>query len=104
MEKRLIRRKKLVVSPNRVVTATEDTTTTYVPPPSNHPLYAMVGEISMRWSFLEQLLDASISALADIGPEITACITAQMMGHAPRCLTIKALAHWRGLPDIVKSV
>jgi hypothetical protein len=40
------------------------------------------------------------NALADIGSEITACITAQMMGHGPRCLTIKAIAHWRGLPEV----
>jgi hypothetical protein len=64
----------------------------------------MVGEISMRWSFLEQLLDSCIATLADTGAEITACITAQMMGHSPRCLTIKAIAHWRGLPDIEKAV
>ena len=56
----------------------------------------------MRWAFIEEILDSCIAALADTGPEITACITAQMMGHAPRCLTIKAIARWRGLPDVEK--
>ena len=36
-------------------------------------------------------------------PAITACITAQLMGQSPRCLTIKALARWRGLPEIEKA-
>ena len=66
-------------------------------------LYAMVGEISARWTFLEQLLDSCIATLADLSPDLTACISAQMMGHTPRCLTIKAIARWRGLPDIEKA-
>jgi hypothetical protein len=103
MEKhrRLIRRKKFEPAPpERTATVTAESATAYESPPRNHPLYALVGEISMRWSFIESLLDACIGTLADISPEITACITAQMMGHVPRCLTIKALANWRGLPDI----
>jgi hypothetical protein len=59
----------------------------------------------MRWSSVEELLDGCIGMLADThSPAITACITAQMMGHIPRCLTIKALAHWRGLPEIEKAM
>jgi hypothetical protein len=57
----------------------------------------------MRWSFIEELLDGCIGTLADTQPQITACITAQMMGHVPRCLTIKALSHWRGLSEIKKD-
>jgi hypothetical protein len=57
----------------------------------------------MRWSSLEEILDRCIGILADINePAITACVTAQMMGHVPRCLTIKALARWRGLAKIEK--
>ena len=102
MEKRLIRRKKL--QPDRTIWLEPEGVTTYSPPPSEHPLYALVGEISMRWSFLEELLDIGISVIADLDQVMTACFTAQMMGHAPRCLTIKAIAHWRGLPDIEKAV
>ena len=54
----------------------------------------------MRWTFLEELLDICIATMADLDPEIVACFTAQMMGHVPRCLTIKALARYRGLPEI----
>lgn len=103
MEKRLIRRQKLEIDPRYFVTATPESSTSYAPPESGHPIYAQIGEISMRWAFIEQLLDNCITTLADTDPQITACITAQMMGHVPRCLTIKALAHWRGLPDIVKA-
>jgi hypothetical protein len=49
-------------------------------------------------------LDICIRTLADTDPAVTACITAQMMGHGPRCLTIKALAHWRGLSEIEKAM
>src|SRR6185437_6922065 len=103
MAKRLIRREKLVPDATHWVVATPENTTTYKPPPRNHELYALIGEIASRWSFIELQLDACIATLADLGPEITACITAQMMGHMPRCLTIKAIAHWRGLPEIVKA-
>jgi len=58
----------------------------------------------MKWSNLERLLDVCITVLADMDEEIAVCFTAQMMGHSPRCLTIKALAHWRRLPDIEKAV
>lgn len=99
-----IRRKKFVPAPpERTIIATAENTTVLQLPPRNHPLYALVGEISMRWSFLEELLDTGIGTLAGIDAEITACITAQMMGHAPRCLTIIALAHWRGMPDVEEA-
>jgi hypothetical protein len=99
MTKRLIRRQRLVIDPRYVLTATGEGPK-YVPPPTEHPVYALVGEISMRWSFVEQLLDFCIGTLADTEPQITTCITAQMMGHVPRCLTIRALAHWRGLSEV----
>jgi hypothetical protein len=83
--------------------ATEENTIRYGPPPSGHPLYALIGEVSMAWSHIEQMLDACISTLADVEAAMTACFTAQMMGHNPRCLTIIALAHWRGLPDVEKA-
>jgi hypothetical protein len=104
MERRLIRRKKLVPDPKRTIVATEENTTSYSPPLPNHQVYALIGQITMRWSFVEELLDNCIGTLADTEPAITACITAQMMGHAPRCLTIKALAHWRGLHEIEKAI
>jgi hypothetical protein len=99
--RRLIRRKKL--DPSKILWLNAEGTEVYSPPPSGHPLYAAIGEISERWAFIEVLLDGCIATLADVGSEITACITAQMMGHVPRCLTIKALARWRGLPDIEKA-
>jgi hypothetical protein len=100
---RLIRRKIPEVKPGRLIVAGPGDATEYASPPSSHPIYAMIGEIAMRWSFIEELLDHCIGMLADTGPEITACITAQMIGHTPRCLSIRALAHWRVLPDIEKE-
>jgi hypothetical protein len=101
---RLIRRQKFEPAPpSRTATVQPGSGRTYRAPPRKHPLYALVGEISMRWSFLEELLDICIATMADQDPEITACFTAQMMGHAPRCLTIRALARWRGLPEIEEA-
>jgi hypothetical protein len=101
---RLVRRERLVPSPGYVVIATEANTTTYTRPPNDHPIYSLIGRIAMEWAIIENTLDGCISQLADTSSEITACLTAQLMGHAPRCLTIKALAHWRGLPEIEKDV
>jgi hypothetical protein len=103
MEKRLIRRKILVPDPHYTINVTAENTPTYRAPSSDHPVYAMIGQITTRWSFVEDMLDHCIGTLADTEPAITACITAQMMGHVPRCLTIKALAHWRGLSEIEKA-
>jgi hypothetical protein len=102
-EKRLIRRQRIVVDPKNLIYATPENTTVYKPPDPDHPVYSLVGQVAMRWSRVEQSLDFCIGMLADIGDPITACITAQMMGHVPRCLTIKALAHWRGLPEIERA-
>ena len=103
MEKRLIRRKRLVPDPKYTISATEENTTVYKRPPSDHPVYPLIGQITMRWSNIEMFLDDCIGTLADTEPAITACITAQLMGQSPRCLTIKALARWRGLPEIEKA-
>jgi hypothetical protein len=97
-------RKKLEIDPKyRLVVPKGDGTGHWMPLPIDHPVYPLIGQISARWAHLEQALDFCIGTLADIQDPITSCITAQMMGHVPRCLTIKALAHWRGLPEIVKD-
>jgi hypothetical protein len=101
MEKRLIPRRK--IDPKLVSVAVPENVTVYSPPDTGHSVYSLIGQVAMSWSRIEQALDSCIGILADIDGAITACITAQMMGHAPRCLTIKALAHWRGHPDIEKA-
>ena len=101
MEKRLIRRKK--INSKLVSVAVPEKVIVFSPPDAGHNLYSLIGQVAMSWSRIEQALDSCIGTLADIDAAITACITAQMMGHAPRCLTIKALAHWRGLPEIEEA-
>jgi hypothetical protein len=56
MEKRLIRRKTLIPDPRYTVKATEETTTIYKRPPPDHPSYALIGQITMWWSFIETRL------------------------------------------------
>jgi len=105
MAKNLIHRKKLVIDPElHLVAPPSDGTDHWTPPPADHPVYSAVGRISAKWARIEDILDLCIGALADIQGPVTSCITAQMMGHTPRCLTIKALAHWRELPEIEKDV
>lgn len=100
----LIKRKKLVSDPRYIVRTTETNTTFYQMPERGHLIYALVGQIAMEWTSLEELLDVCIGVLANHEQAaITACITAQMTGHVPRCLTIKALAQWRGLTEIVRA-
>lgn len=100
----LIKRKKLVIDPRHVLIATDKNTIVYQMPARGHIIYALVGQIAMEWTSLEDMLDACIGVLADHQQAaITACITAQMIGHNPRCLAIKALAQWRGLTEIAQE-
>jgi hypothetical protein len=54
------------------------------PLPDDHAVYTLVGRVSSDWSHLEHTLDLIIWELSGIAPEIGACITAQIMGPAPR--------------------
>lgn len=103
MEKRLIRRKRLDPDPKYTISATEENAMDLMRPAPDHPIYLLIGQITMRWSNIEDFLDRCIGTLADTDRAITACITAQMTGHRPRCFTIKALARWRGLLEIEKA-
>jgi|SRR5579862_1748226 len=103
MKKRVIRRKKLEPTPGYVALAGPENTVSYRPPAPGDPLYALVGEIASKWSFVELLLDHCIATLADIDHGITACITAQMQSFYPKCLTIFALASHRGLPKVAEA-
>lgn len=60
-------------------------------PAEDHKIYSLVGRVCSEWAHLEHILDETIWDLAEINPERGACITAQLMGHRPRCLTIIAL-------------
>ncbi|QIE55967.1 hypothetical protein G5B40_11185 [Pikeienuella piscinae] len=79
---------------------------TYIPLPDAHPLYAMVGRVVSEWAHLEHVLDQTIwTLLSNAAREETACITAQIMGVRPRCLTIISLSEAHGIkPETVKKV
>ncbi|MGF7163497.1 hypothetical protein FHS85_005166 [Rhodoligotrophos appendicifer] len=75
------------------------------PMPSEHPMFNLVGAISSTWAHLEHVLDLVIWFLADTKPALGACVTAQLMGVAPRCQAIKALGKVRGLSEVtIKKV
>ncbi len=100
----LIKRKRLVAKAPYVVRMTVENTVHFLTPERGHILYALVGQIAMEWTSLEEMLNSCIGVLANhTHAPITACITAQMIGHNPRCLTIKALAQWRGLTEIARE-
>lgn len=60
-------------------------------PAEDHKIYSLVGRVCSEWAHLEHILDETIWDLAEINPERGACITAQLIGHRPRRLTIIAL-------------
>lgn len=71
--------------------------------PEDSPIYGLVGQVASDWAYLEHVLDLIIWELAGIKQSVGACLTAQMMGHVPRCEAIIALATHRGLdPSIVE--
>lgn len=69
--------------------------------PSDNPAYSLVGQVASDWAYLEHILDLIIGELAGIDQPTCACITAQMMGHSPRCDTIIALATHRGMSKAI---
>jgi hypothetical protein len=54
------------------------------PLPPDHKAYSLIGQVASDWSHLEHTLDLIIWALAGIDSIKGACITAQVMGLAPR--------------------
>jgi hypothetical protein len=73
--------------------------------PSDSPIYALVGRIASAWARLEHTLDYAIWELSGLDQHTGACLTAQMLGHRPRCEALIALCSRRKLPtDLVKQV
>ncbi len=75
------------------------------PLPAGHPIFSLVGQVSSEFARLEHTLDTAIWALAELEPPLGACLTAQIIGVRPRCLTIIALLSHRGFKsDKVKKI
>jgi hypothetical protein len=73
--------------------------------PDESPIYSLVGQVASDWAYLEHTLDLIVWQLAGIDQRKGACITAQVMGHGPRCDTIIALGSIAGLSShILKRV
>lgn len=71
------------------------------PLPAQHPFYANIGLVASEWSHLEHILDLVIWRLMGGNDALVACITAQIMGVAPRCKAIITLGKLRDLPDML---
>lgn len=69
---------------------------TYLTLPEGDPHYAAVGLVASHWARLERTADHAIWELIQAHPPVTACITAQLMGFAPKVRTIMALHHQLG--------
>lgn len=74
--------------------------------PDNHECYAMVGQVASEWSFLELILDSTISEMIEwklggivLPAPAIACVTSQIMGVGPRCRAIVSLAHYLGMDE-----
>ena len=52
--------------------------------PEDSPQFAYIGRISVEWANLEALIDETIWRACRISPNIGACLTAQLIGPAPR--------------------
>jgi hypothetical protein len=74
------------------------------PLPSDHPFYAVIGQVAAEWSMLEHILDFTIWDLSGMDHDIGACITAQMLGSTNRFRSIIALSKRKQLSDkIIKE-
>lgn len=66
-------------------------------PPSDHPIYAQVGLVAGRWSYVENVLDNIIWNLIGRDHTLTACLTGQFSGTFPRHNAIIAILKARGV-------
>src|SRR3954467_10829696 len=58
-----------------------------------------LGRVAAMWADFEFLINESIWELANVERQVGACITAQLIGPAPRFRTLIALAHLRDAND-----
>lgn len=65
------------------------------------PILGYIGEVAYEWAHLEHILDTIIWKMAGVEPPKGACLTAQVMGAAPRYRAIISLAKLLGLPERV---
>lgn len=56
--------------------------------------YAAIGLVAARWSYFEATVDGWISAFLRRPPEVTVCLTGQMIGPGPRLNAFIALARF----------
>jgi hypothetical protein len=68
--------------------------------PDDAPHYAAVGRIAAAWASFESTLDREIYLLLGGATAMqAACVTAQMMGAAPRIKAIRALCELQGASE-----
>jgi hypothetical protein len=73
--------------------------------PDDHPAFALIGRVAAEWSYLEHTLDRIIWRLSKDDAASIGCITAQLMGAAPRYKAIHAqLIRLGSPPRIVDAV
>ena len=65
------------------------------------PHYTAVGRVASTWAFLEMLIDTKIRDLIDADDKAVACVTAQVIGPAPRLNALISLMRLRGVPASV---
>jgi hypothetical protein len=65
--------------------------------PKDSPVYPLIGQVASDWALLEHILDLVIWHLVRLDDPTGACVTAQIMGAAPRLFTIEALCKQRKL-------
>ena len=75
----------------------------YSPLRGHHPVYSLIGEIASEFARIEHMLDVTIWRMAGLSAHTGACITAQLMGVRPRCLSILALARQAELSEVVQK-
>jgi hypothetical protein len=72
---------------------------TFVRFPNGDPHYGAIGEVATNWAFLERTVDEAIWELLQNDERLSACLTAQLMGFAPRMKALIALFNLRGITD-----
>jgi hypothetical protein len=65
----------------------------------NNEHYAAIGLVAARWAYFEAVVDTWISAFIRRPPEVTVCLTAQMIGPRPRLDAFIALARFLGAEE-----
>ncbi len=64
--------------------------------------YSAIGQIAVKWAFLENEIDSACAALADVSPVTAICFTSQVIGPVRKLDALCAIVNELEVPKPLK--